>query len=235
MRAPNLHSHRLFVIALAVLATFSVACSPDSDALPGFTADDIERSARAEPLPTLTAEQETLLKVGDVDFRTCTALVGQQDVTDAADGTDILLRDALDRFNLGVPGDATRRGIVSSCVLEYRERPFDGEPGTTMTITSLAFETEDEADAQRRRLLASSRTILLNLEPDATFRDGPLGEETFQLVANADRLSSMIGFRVRNTFTQLSTTVSEDGSFVISPENLLSLARIVRANLEAGQ
>ena len=235
MRSPNSYSHRLFVIVPAALAIFLVACSSDPDELPGFTADDIERSARAEPLPTLTAEQETLLKVGDVDFRTCTGLVGQQDVTEAADGADILLRDALDRFNLGVPGDASRRGIVSSCVLEYRERPFDGEPGTTMTVTSLAFESEDGADAHRRRLLASSRTILLNLEPHATFRDGPLGEQSFQLIANADRLSSIIGFRVRNTFTQLSTTVSDDGSFVISPENLLSLARIVRANLEAGQ
>ena len=227
-------SHRLFVIVPAVLAAFLVACSSDPDELPGFTADDIELSARAEPLPTLTAEQETLLKVGGVDFRTCTGLIGQQDVTEAADGADILQRDAPDRFNLGVPGDASRRGIVSSCVLEYRERPFDGEPGTTMTVTSLAFETEDGADAQRHRLLASSRTILLNLEPDANFSDGPLGEESFQLIANADRLSSIIGFRVRNTFTQLSTTVSDDGSFVISPENLLSLAQIVKANLEAG-
>ncbi len=235
MRSPTSSSHRLFMIGLAGLASFLVACSSDSDALSGFTAEDIERSGSAAPLPTLTAEQEALLRVGDVDFRACTGLVEQQDVAEAADGANILLRDALDRFNLGVPGDASRRGIVSSCVLEYRERPFDGEPGTTMTVTSLAFETEDGADAQRRRLLASSRTILLNLEPDATFRDEPLGEDSFQLIANADRLSSMIGFRVRNTFTQLSTTVAEDGSFVISPENLLSLARLVMANLQAGK
>ena len=174
------------------------------------------------------------MRVGDVDFRACTGLVGQQDVAEAANGADILLRDALDRFNLGVPGDASRRGIVSSCVLEYRESPFDGEPGTTMTVTATAFETEDAANAQRSRLLASARTILLNLEPDATFSDMPLGEESFQLIANADRLSSLIGFRVKNTFTQLSTTVSEDGSFVISPEKLLLLARLVKASLEAG-
>ncbi len=228
-------SHRLFVIVLAVLASFFVACSSDSDALPGFTAEDIERSGRTEPLPTLTAEQEALLRVGDVDFRACTGLVGQQDVAKAADGANILLRDALDRFNLGVPGDASRRGIVSSCVLEYRESPFDGEPGTTMTVTATAFESEEAADAQRRRLLASARTILLNLEPDATFHDEPLGEESFQLIANADRLSSLVGFRVRNTFTQLSATVSDDGSTVISPENLLSLARLIIANLEAGK
>lgn len=233
MRSPTLPSHRLFVIALAVLASSFVACSSDSDALPGFTAEDIERSGRTKPLPTLTAEQETLLRVGDVDFRACAGLVEQQDVVEAADGANILLRDALDRFNLGIPGDASRRGIVSSCVLEYRESPFDGEPGTTMTVTATAFETAEAAGAQRRRLLASARTILLNLAPDATFRDGPLGEESFQLIANADRLSSLIGFRVRNTFTQLSTTVAEDGSFVISPENLLSLARLVMTNLEA--
>ena len=226
-------SHRLLATDLAELCFLVVACSSDSDALPGFAAEDIERSGRAEPLPTLTAEQETLLRVGVVDFRACTGLVGQQDVAEAANGADILLRDALDRFNLGVPGDASRRGIVSSCVLEYRESPFDGEPGTTMTVTAMAFETEDAADAQRHRLLASARTILLNLEPDANFSDMPLGEESFQLIANADRLSSMIGFRVRNTFTQLSTTVAEDGSFVISPENLLSLARLVMTNLEA--
>ena len=75
----------------------------------------------------------------------------------------------------------------------------------------------------------------MNLDPNATFNDGALGDETFQLIANADRLSSLIGFRVGNTFTQLSATVSEDGTFAISPQKLLSLARVVMANLQAAR
>ena len=226
---------RLLLIGLALLAVFFVACSSDSDALPGFTAEDISQSSASEPLPTLTAEQKPLLRVGRVDYRTCTGLVGLEDVVEAAGGANILLRDALDRFNLGVPGDASLRGIVSSCVLEYRVRPFDGEPGTTMTVTSTAFDSGDGADAQRLRLLASARTILLNLAPNATFNDAALGDETFQLIANADRLSSLIGFRVGNTFTQLSTTVSDDGTFAISPQKLLSLAEAIRVNLQAAR
>ncbi|NQW18384.1 MAG: hypothetical protein HQ478_12950 [Chloroflexi bacterium] len=167
-----------------------------------------------------------------MDYRGCRGFVELGDVARAA-GAQVVLREDPNRFNLGVPGDADILGILAVCVLEFRSSGGDGDPGTTVTLRSTAFLSDEAAISQFGKLQASANTIVLNLAPNATLESDSLGPDSYLLIANDDRLGAIAASRVANTVTQLSTTVAEDRSVLLDAASLLDLARFVRANLAA--
>ena len=219
---------RVSILALLfTLVLGAIACSENES-------DGIQPSGGISiPLPTIAPEQEHLIEVGDVDYRGCTGLVELGDVIRAV-GSQVVLREDPNRFNLGVPGDADILGILAVCVLEFHSVGTNGDPGTTVTLRSTSFLSEQSAALQFTRLQVSANTIVLNLEPSARLAPDNLGPNSYLLIANDDRLGAIAAFRVKNTVTQLSTTVAEDGALLLNADKLQGLAEVVRTNLVSG-
>gem|GEM_PF-2389055 len=217
--------YRIYVLMLAVAAVLGVvACS----------SDEIDLSdATSIPVPTISPEQEHLIEVGNANYQGCTGLVELGDVARAA-GAQVVLREDPNRFNLGVPGDADILGILAVCVLEFHSSGGEGEPGSTVTLRSTSFLSNDGAESQFRKLKASANTIVLNLEPNANLVADSLGPNSYLLTANDDRLGAIAAFQLENTVTQLSTTMADDGALLLDEQKLLELAEIVRDNLTSG-
>jgi hypothetical protein len=194
--------------------------------------DDLS-GAISIPAPTIAAEQEHLIEVGGADYRGCTGLVELGDIARAA-GAQVVLREDPNRFNLGVPGDADILGILAVCVLEFQSAGGEGDPGTTVTLRSTSFLSDEGAASQFRKLQVSANTIVLNLEPDVILETDRLGPNSYLLTANDDRLGAIAAFQVKNTVTQLSTTMADDGSLLLDAEHLLDLAEVVRTDLTSG-
>ena len=218
----------IFIFALLfAMALIAIACSGnegDGDDLTGVI---------SIPAPTITPEQEHLTEVGDANYRGCTGLVELGDVARAA-GSQVVLREVTNRFNLGVPGDADILGILAVCVLEFHSASGEGLPGTTVTLRSTAFLSDESAASQFKKLQVSARTIVLNLQPNATQVSDSLGPDSYLLVANDDRLGAIAAFHVKNTVTQLSTTMADDGSLLLDANKLQDLAQMIRTNLISG-
>jgi hypothetical protein len=184
-------------------------------------------------IPTIAPEQRHLIEVGGADYLGCTGIVELGDVARAA-GAQVVLREDPNRFNLGVPGDADILGILAVCVLEFLSASGDGEPGTTITLRSTSFLSDEGAAVQFKKLQVSANTIVANLEPNASLAADSLGPNSYLLTANDDRLGAIAAFLVKNTVTQLSTTMSDDGLLLLDIDQLQELAMTVRANLSAG-
>jgi hypothetical protein len=212
----------LFVVALG-----AIACSGNEG--------DGNQTPRVESIqmPTIAPEQEHLIEVGDADYRGCTGLVELGDVARAAN-SQVVMREDPNRFNLGVPGDADILGILAVCVLEFHSVGTHGEPGTTVTLRSTSFYSDENATSQFARLQVSANIIVLHLEPRAKLATDQFGPNSYLLIANDDRLGAIAAFRVKNTVTQLSTTIADDGSLLLDSDDLQDLAEIVRTNLISG-
>ena len=212
----------LFVVALG-----AIACSGNEG--------DGNQTPRVESIqmPTIAPEQEHLIEVGDADYRGCTGLVELGDVARAAN-SQVVMREDPNRFNLGVPGDADILGILAVCVLEFHSVGTHGEPGTTVTLRSTSFYSDENATSQFARLQVSANIIVLHLEPRAKLAIDQFGPNSYLLIANDDRLGAIAAFHVKNTVTQLSTTMADDGSLLLDSDDLQDLAEIVRTNLISG-
>ena len=184
-------------------------------------------------MPTITPEQEHFIEVGDADYRTCTGLLELGDVARAA-GSQVVIREDPNRFNLGIPGDADILGILAVCVLEFHSVGTHGEPGTTVTLRSTSFHSDESAILQFARLQVSANTIVLNLKSRTKLATDQFGPNSYLLIANDDRLGAIAAFRVKNTVTQLSTTIADDDSLLLDSVDLQDLAEIVWTNLISG-
>ena len=85
-------------------------------------------------------------------------------------------------------------------MLEFHAAGGEGDPGTTVTLRSTSFLSDEDAASQFRKLQVSANTIVLNLEPNATLAADSLGTNSYFLTANDDRLGAIAAFPPSHSF-----------------------------------
>jgi hypothetical protein len=209
---------RWFLIAATAVATLLAGCIGGDSAPAGVVDTSLNPGADVWR--------------GDVNYRTCSGLLSAPEVSAAGSGPAVLRGD-LNRFNFGVPGDASLQGIFADCVLEFGSPSGEQDPSNSLTVRSTAFTSEAAAIAQMARLQSSLLVVGANADPEAAVQQRVVGDDSMALDLRSGGLGAVVVFRAGTTVTQLSTTSDEAGrSFLMLPE-ITGLAETIRGRLDA--
>ncbi len=172
-------------------------------------------------------------------FETCTGFLDLEDVRNASGRRDVEIGDP--NINSGTQ-EPNASGIETICVIEYlTPEILIGGPtqlrvsGPSMTLTAISFDSGLSATAHYRLVLEGVRLTGNNASPQSDVSEGVLGKGSYLLIAEAEGISSIIGFQVGPYVLQLHTTLPDGQAPLVVPENLMALAGTVRADLKGIQ
>ena len=180
-------------------------------------------------------DQPDVSALSTASFETCTGFLDSEDVRNASGRSDIEIRDP--NIKSGAQ-ELNASGIERICVIEYiTPEILIGGPtqlrvsGPSMILTAIAFDSGLSAVNHYRLVLEGVRLTGDNASPQSDVAEGVLGKGSYLLTAEAEGISSILGFHLGPHVLQLQTTLTDGQAPLIGPQNLVALAGTVRANL----
>ena len=184
-------------------------------------------------------DQPDVSALSTASFETCTGFLDLEDVRNAAGRSDIEIGGL--NINSGTQ-KLNASGIETLCVIEYitPEILIDGPTqlrvsGPSMTLTAIAFDSGLSAVTHYRLVLEGVRLTGDNASPRSDVAEGVLGKGSYLLTAEAEGISSIIGFQVGPYVLQLNTTLPDGQAALVAAEDLVALAGTVRAHFASRQ
>ena len=184
-------------------------------------------------------DQPEVSALSTASFETCTGFLDLEDVRNAAGRSDIEIGDP--NINSGTQ-ELNASGIETLCVIEYiTPEILIGGPtqlrvsGPSMTLTAIAFDSGLSAVTHYRLVLEGVRLTGDNASPRSDVAEGVLGKGSYLLIAEAEGISSIIGFQVGPYVLQLHTTLPDGQAPLVVPDKLVALAGTVRAHFVSAQ
>ena len=184
-------------------------------------------------------DQPEVSPLSTVSFETCSGFLDLEDVRNAAGRSDIEIGDP--NINSGAQ-ELNASGIETICVIEYiTPEILIGGPtqlrvsGPALTLTAIAFDSGLSAVTHYRLVLEGVRLTGDNASPRSDVAEGVLGKGSYLLTAEAEGISSIIGFQVGPYVLQINTTLPDGQAPLVVPEDLVALAGTVRAHFASRQ
>ena len=97
-----------------------------------------------------------------------------------------------------------------------------------MTLTAMSFESAASAKAHYQTTLAGVQGMKDAVSPESEFTEGVLGDQSYMLIADAQRVGSIVGFVVGPYIIQFHTTLPDGHGPLIEPKGLVELGGTVR-------
>jgi uncharacterized protein YodC (DUF2158 family) len=210
---------KLILLFAGLFIGLAAACSSDSGG-PTKTVDGAassDDSSSSVPIP---------------GFETCSGLVDLEHVQTIAGRTDIEIGQP--NINSGAQAPSGS-GIETMCIYEYvtPEIVIGGpaqlrESGPSMTLTGMSFESPASAKAHYETVLANVQGMGDAVSPGSEITEGVLGDESYMLIADAQRVGTIVGFVVGPYIIQFHTTLSDGQVPLVAPQGLVELGGTVR-------
>lgn len=183
--------------------------------------------------------QPEVSALSTASIETCTGFLDLEDVRNASSRSDVEIGDP--NINSGAQ-ELNASGIEALCVIEYiTPEILIGGPtqlrvsGPSMTLTAIAFDSGLSAVTHYRLVLEGVRLTGDNASSRSDVAEGVLGKGSYLLIAEAEGISSIIGFQVGRYVLQLHTTLPDGQAPLLAPEDLMVLAGSVRAHFKSLQ
>ena len=171
-------------------------------------------------------DQPDVSALSTASFETCTGFLDLEDVRNAAGRSDIEIGGP--NINSGTQ-KLNASGIETLCVIEYIT------PEILTGPTAIAFDSGLSAVTHYRLVLEGVRLTGDNASPRSDVAEGVLGKGSYLLTAEAEGISSIIGFQVGPYVLQLNTTLPDGQAALVAAEDLVALAGTVRAHFASRQ
>ncbi len=213
---------RLTILCAGLLAGLMLACSS------GIVAD--AGGAPGDPRAT-----NTQAAAAPGNFDDCAGLLDLEDVQAASGREDVTITE--ENVNSGGQ-DPNGSSIKTMCIHEFvTPEIFVGGPaqlrvsGPTITFTGILFDSEQSAGAHYRFSLENVKRMKDAVTSEVEITEGPVGRDSYQLVANAEGIGTIIGFLSGPYVLQLHTTKPDGWAPLVGPQSLQDLAGTVQERL----
>jgi len=220
---------KLAIISACLLACLITACESGTGE---FIAANSEN-----PIATNTPGA-VITGAGAADtFEDCTGILDLEDVQAASGRSDVTAAD--DNVNSGSQSP-NASGIKAMCIYEYvTPEILVGGPaelrvsGPTMTLTGVLFDSEESSEAHYRFSLDNVKLLQDEVGADVDITEGLVGEDSYQLTANAEGIGTIVGFLSGPYVMQLHTTLPDGEAPLLDPQALQKLAGKVQDRLKS--
>lgn len=214
---------KLTLLFAGLFVSLAVACGSDS----GGPSENIDDGA---------ASGDSNSAVSASSFETCDALIDLEEVRTLAGRSDIEIAEP--NINAGVQ-PTSGSGIETMCIYEYitPEIVIGGpaqlrEAGPSMTLTSMSFEAAASAEVHYQRVLSNVQEMRDAVSPGSQVTVGVLGDHSYMLIVDAQRVGSIVGFLEGLYVVQFHTTLPDGQVPLVAPQDLAELGGTVRNQIK---